>query len=132
MTFVAAITAISERFLTDRSYQLIVEPALADFEFDAHASGMVKFAPHVAVISALFGAFRDDALNSGAIGTFASLVLIPICYYSFFFLLGLPKGTIVPSGTLTLLGIAVIMLSLAPAIVCYWPERESRNTSTEP
>ena len=129
MTFVAAITAISDRFLTDRSFELIVEPALADFEFDDRASRPWRFAAHVAVLAALLGAVRDDAINSGAIGTFLGLLLIPACYYSFFFLLGLPKGTPVPTGLLTRLGVAVIMLSLGPVIVCFWPERQARNRS---
>lgn len=132
MTFAAAITALSERFLTDRSFELIVTPALADFEFDSRVPGPRRFAPHRAVLAAFFGALRDDAIRGGDIGTFVGLVLIPVCYYSFFFILGLPKGMPMASGPLTALGIAVVALSLAPVIVCYWPERHPRNTSTEP
>jgi hypothetical protein len=132
VTFVAAITALSERFLTDRSFELIVTPALADFEFDSKTPGTSRFTPHRAVLAAFVGALRDDAVRGGDIRTFAGLVLIPVCYYSFFFLLGLPKGMPMASGPLTALGIAVVALSLAPVIVCYWPERHPRNTSIEP
>lgn len=132
MTFVAAITALSERFLTDRSFELIVTPALADFEFDPNASGAHRFAPHRAVLAAFLGALREDVARAGDIGTFAGLVLIPVCYYSFFFILGLPKGMPMVSGPLMALGIAVVALSLAPVIVCYWPERHPRNPSIEP
>ena len=31
--FTARLTAFAERFITDRSFALIVEPALADFQF---------------------------------------------------------------------------------------------------
>ena len=132
MTFVAAITALSERFLTDRSFDLIVTPALADFEFDRQPSGPRRFAPHRAVLAAFFGALRDDVIRGGDVGTFVGLVLIPVCYYSFFFILGLPKGVPMASGPLTALGIAVVALSLAPVIVCYWPARHPRNPSIEP
>ena len=132
MTFAAAITALSERFLTDRSFELIVTPALADFELDSQASGPRRFAPHRAVLAAFFGALRDDAVRGGDIQTFVGLVLIPVCYYSFFFILGLPKGMPMASGPLAALGVAVVLLSLAPVIVCYWPARQPRNGSTEP
>ena len=131
MTFVAAITAIAERFLTERSFELIVTPALADLEFDGHESGWRAFTARRAVVMALLGAFRSDAMSGGDIGTFAGLVLIPVCYYSFFFLLGLPKGMPMASGPVAALGVAVVALSLAPVIVCYWPERQQRHTSTE-
>jgi hypothetical protein len=131
VTFVAAITALSERFLTERSFELIVTPALADFEFDPQASGPRRFAPHLAVLAAFVGAFRDDAIRGADIGTFLGLVLIPVCYYSFFFILGLPKGVPMATGPLATLGIAVVALSLAPVIVCYWPDRQPRNSSTE-
>ena len=132
MTFVAAITALSERFLTERSFDLIVAPALADFQFDADHGRSRRVTPYLAVIAAFSGAFRDDILRGGDVGTFAGLVLIPVCYYSFFFLLGLPKGMgPVPAGLLAGLAVAVFALSLAPVLVCYWPERQPRKTSTE-
>jgi hypothetical protein len=133
VTFVAAITVLSERFLTERSFELIVTPALADFEFDSGTSGPRRLAPYLAVIAALLGAFRDDAVRGGDIVTFAGLVLIPVCYYSFFFVLGLPQGMgSMPTSMIAALGVGVVALSLAPVIVCYWPERQPRNPSTEP
>jgi hypothetical protein len=132
VTFAAVITALSERFLTERSFDLIVAPALADFEFDPHATGLHRFSPHVAVLAAFWGALRDDAVRGGDIRTFAGLVLIPVCYYSFFFILGVPRGMPMATGPLAALAIAVVALSLAPVIVCYWPQRQPRNTSTEP
>ena len=124
MTFVETITALSDRCLTERSFELIVEPALADFEYDQDRTS--PRARQLAVLLAFAGAFWDDVVR-GNVWTFAGLVLIPACYYFFFFLLGMNGGPHrMPVDLMTTLGIAVITLSLAPAIVCFWPERVSR------
>jgi len=127
VTFVETITTLSDRCLTERSFELIVEPALADFEYDQDRTS--PRARQFAVLLAFAGAFWDDVVRSN-VKTFAGLVLIPACYYFFFFLLGMPGGPHrIPVDLMTTLGIAVITLSLAPAIVCFWPARDSRNTS---
>jgi hypothetical protein len=130
VTFVATITGLSTRFLTERSFELIVTPALADYELDT-ATGRSETAARAAVLSAVIGAVWEDAVRGGDLARFAGLVLIPICYYTFFFLLGLPKGVGLSSPIITALAIGVVTLSLAPAIVCYWPERDSETPSTE-
>jgi hypothetical protein len=130
VTFVATITGLSTRFLTERSFELIVTPALADYELDT-ASGHSETAARAAVLSALIGAVWEDAVRGGDLARFAGLVLIPICYYTFFFLLGFPKGVGLSSPIIAALAIGVVTLSLAPAIVCYWPERDAQAPSAE-
>jgi len=133
VTFAATITTLSTRFLTERSFELIVTPALADYDLDTATGARSELAARGAVLSAFAGAAWEDAVRGGDLARFAGLVLIPICYYSFFFLLGLPGGFgHLSSSIVTMLAIAVVTLSLAPAIVCYWPERDSRDTPTEP
>lgn len=132
MTFAATITSLSRRFLTERSFELIVAPTLADFELDtaagAHGVAMARWS----VLVALAGAVWEDTVRGGDLATFAGLVCIPACYYTFFFLLGLPDGMSRLSSTIVAgLAVAVITLSLAPAIVCFWPDRETRHTPTE-
>ena len=133
MTFVAAISALSSRFLTERSFDLIVTPALADLEVDLASGTRSETAARAAVLSALLGAVWEDAVRGGDLARFAGLVLIPACYYTFFFLLGVPKGINDLSSTLLVsLGIAVITLSFAPALVCFWPERQPpRNAEAD-
>ena len=132
MTFVAAITALADRFLTERSFELIVTPALADFELESAETGRRRLAAQAAVVSALIGAIWEDAIRHGDFARFAGLVLIPVCYYTFFFLLGLPGGMRrMPPSLFGGLAVAVVALSFAPAIVCYWPDRASRKPSTE-
>ena len=126
MTFVETMTTLSDRFLTERSFELIVGPALADFEYDEDRTS--PRGRQLAVLLAFAGAFWDDVVRGNA-WTFAGLVLIPACYYFFFFLLGMPGGPHrMPVDLMTTLGITVITLSLAPAIVCFWPKRDPRDT----
>ena len=125
MTFAAAITTLSTRFLTERSFELIVAPALADFDLDLAGGAPREAAARAAVLNAFLGAVWEDAVRGGDLARFAGLVLIPVCYYTFFFLLGLPRGLDGLSvSTVVGLAIAVVTLSLAPAIVCFWPERQ--------
>ena len=133
MTFAAAITALSTRFLTERSFDLIVAPALADFDLDLAGGARSETAARTAVLSAFVGAVWEDAVRGGDLARFAGLVLIPVCYYTFFFLLGFPGGLEGLSSTMVVgLAIAVVTLSFAPALVCFWPERQPPVTSTEP
>jgi hypothetical protein len=142
VTFAATITTLSDRFLSERAFELIVAPALADFDYDAggpagapqgeHRAATSAVARHAAVLSAFAGAIWDDAVR-GNLWTFAGLVLIPACYYFFFFLLGLAGGpNRVPASLMTTLALTVLTLSLAPAIVCFWPERPAPKTPAEP
>jgi hypothetical protein len=125
VTFVATVTDVATRFLTERSFDLIVAPALADFELDLASGERSVAAARAAVVAALVGAAWDDAVRSGDLALFAGLVMLPVCYYTFFFLLGFPAGADHLSATvITLLGLAVLMLSVAPALVCFWPERQ--------
>jgi hypothetical protein len=132
VTFVHAITRLSARFLTERSFELIVAPALADLQYDDATGRTAAVTRYVPVLAAFAGGLWDDAVRGGDFGTFAGLVLIPVCYYTFFFLLGLPEGMgHVSSGLIATLAIMVVMLSLAPVIVCYWPERVPDDPSPE-
>ena len=132
MTFVAAITALSERFLSERSFELIVAPALADFQFDATPSRWSRVASHGAVIAAVLGALHEDVIRSGSIGSFVGLAMIPLCYYTFWFLVWVPQGVqSLGGGVMTIVTILMLALSVAPVIVCYWPERRSGNRPIE-
>jgi len=133
VTFVATVTDLATRFLTERSFELIVAPALADFELDITTGARSTTAARAAVLTALVGAVWEDTVRGGDLALFVGLVLIPVCYYTFFFLLGLPAGADRLSATVvTLLGLAVVTLSLAPALVCFWPERQPSNAPDEP
>jgi hypothetical protein len=120
--FVARVAAIGERFLSARSFTLIVAPAIADFEFDgrrgARASG------YVAVLLALAGAAWEDIIrDTASTFTFLAVALLPACYYTFLFILCLPPlHGIAVTQTLVVLGVTILGLSTTTAVVCYWPD----------
>jgi hypothetical protein len=124
MTFVGASSRFARRFLSDRTFELIVTPALADFEFDA-ASGRQIVRARVAVLKALAGGACEDAIRGSGLWTFCALVLMPVCYYCCLFALLSPidvRTSFTLRGALTLVG-AFLVIGLVPVVACFWPER---------
>ena len=129
--FITRVTRFAERFLSDRSFDLIVAPAIADFEYDGSSAGVVQY---VAVVRAVAGALYEDAASSSAAGTFLSLAVIPAAYYAFFFLLCVPEGfrTVANNRNVGLvLALMTAVASMVPVVICYWPERHHPKQTPE-
>ena len=122
------ITRTSERFLSARSFELIVAPAVADLEYEAPgltAGGLL------AIGRAVIGAVVEDITNDlGQAAFFFGLALIPAFYYAFLFLLCMQARVTLDTTTLAL-GILVVLLSMSPAIACFWPEPLEKRTARE-
>ena len=138
MTLVHTVTALSERWLRDRTFELVVAPAIADLQFDAHATGFRRARNSAAVITAfVWGLYEDVTSDAGSLGTFALLVLIPTCYYTMLVAVCAPvRGNpfsfpVSKWGALMAIGLAAFVLSLGPVIACYWPERPQRRLPTD-
>lgn len=130
--FIPNVTAFAERFLSDRSFELIVAPAIADFEYDR--SEGPRIAAYVAVLRATAGAIYEDCARSSAAGTFIALAVIPAAYYAFFFLLCAPAGlrTIASNRLVALLLVGLTSVaSMMPVAICYWPERQPRRPAQD-
>ena len=123
MSFESTVVAFSERFLSARSHELIVAPALADLQFEEEAPGTGN---RLAVLSALLGAVRIDMGHHA--GTFVILTLVPACYYfvliavcfDFFSGSSGKEGVVAAIATVAA---PLLIMSLAPVMVCFWPER---------
>ena len=120
MSFESRIVAFSERFLSDRTFELIVAPALADLEFERGTATLSRAASRLAVIKAVAGGLRDE-ITRGSAG-FLALMLMPVCYYLFLMVICFDFK---PATTGFFVGVAtmILVLSLAPVIVCFWPTR---------
>lgn len=119
MTFESRIIAFSERFLSDRTFQLVVAPALADLEFEPGEEALVRAANRFAVIRAVAGALAGEVRRECA--SFLALTLLPACYYVA--LLAVCFGAFTTwSGFFALVALIVAM-SAAPVMVCFWPSR---------
>jgi hypothetical protein len=134
MTFVDTIMALSDRFLREQTFELVVAPAIADLQYDQHTSGgRHQLRNSAAVVSALAWGLYEEVTNDTSVLTFLMLVLIPACYYTGLILACAPDGAKLFSTTEQRLGISALIaaLSFGPAIACYWPERRPRRESAD-
>jgi hypothetical protein len=119
--FERRITAFARRFLSTRTFELIVEPALADLQYDEEAGRRSQLANRMAVVRAVAGGvgdeFRRDALS------FFGLALVPAGYYLFMLAVCLD----VFRTWSEFFGVAalILVLSFCPVVVCFWPRRAS-------
>ena len=121
MSFESRIIAFADRFLSDRAFELVVAPALADLQFDEDTGRGSRAANRLAVLKAVAGGLRLDVWRDS--GTLLRVALLSACYYSFPLALGIRYfktwSDFFVAFTLTL------GLSLVPVLVCFWPERHT-------
>jgi hypothetical protein len=129
MTFVERIDALSARFLSDRSYELIVGPAIADLQHDAESGRTPRsMRGSVSVAVAFAGALYDEITADSGLLRIAGLALIPAMYYAFLIILILPEaGPFLRARAGLPLLVVGAALSFAPVFVCCWPERTTRR-----
>ena len=134
MTFIARIEDLSSRFLSERSHELIVAPALADLQHDAPPE-QTSFdtRDRLSVLVAFAGAVYEDLTADSGVWRIAGLTLIPACYYTFLIFLCVPEAFDYVSGKAGHLAIpgAIALLSLGPVLACCWPERRSRRRTAD-
>lgn len=120
MTFETLIVAFCDRFLSQRTFELVVEPALADLEFERAAGRRSAIANHVSVVRAIAGGAWHD-MQRGS-GSFLKLTLLSACYYAFPVFVSI---RIFKSWTDFFIAASIALaLSLAPVMVCFWPSRQ--------
>jgi hypothetical protein len=134
MTPVAIATSLGERFLRERTFELIVAPAIADLQHDGGPGQPTRLGGLSILAAALaWGLYEDLLSDPGELLTFAGLVLIPAGYYALLVMICAPVAGLtisMPGGRATV-ALAVLALSLGPALACYWPERPARRPSSE-
>lgn len=121
MSFQSLVIAFAGRFLSDRTFQLIVVPALADLQFECNGGRLKRFANQLAVLWAVAGGLRDDVTRNS--GTFVALALLPACYYIFLFILW--SDFFSASAGFFSVATVALFLSLGPVMVCFWPDRRT-------
>lgn len=129
MSFESRVVAFSTRFLSERSFELIVAPALADLQFEEEEQGRGN---RVAVLRAIGGAMRMEAARHA--GVVVMLTLVPACYYFVliavcfdFFSGAAGKDGVVT--TVARVAVPLLVMSLAPVMVCFWPERPVQRST---
>ena len=129
MTFIERIDSLSSRFLTERSYELIVGPAIADLQHDTDSGPAYSLRGRLSVLVAFAGAVYDEVTADSSLFMIAALALIPALYYAFLIVLILPEaGAFVTArASLMVLAVGIAVMSFGPVLVCCWPERTPRR-----
>jgi hypothetical protein len=117
--FEAQVMAFARRFLSTRTFELIVEPALADLHYDEEIGRRSAAANRVAVLRAVAGGLCDEFRRDA--GSFFGLTLVPACYYVFMLTVCLDAF----QTWREFFGVAalILVLSFCPVVVCFWPRR---------
>ena len=125
MSFESRMVGFARRFLSGRTYQLIVMPAIADLQFERRAGPMKRAANHFGVFRAIIGGVGDDVARAS--GSFFTLMLLPSCYYLFLLVLCFDVFSISLSTDFVVVAALILILSFAPVLACFWPERTTRT-----
>jgi hypothetical protein len=123
MSFEARIMAFSDRFLSTRTFNLVVAPALADLQFDDGAGRRGRVGHQLAVLKAVAGGLRDDVRRDS--GSLLKMLLLSFSYHIFPLAVGIEYFK-TWSGFFSAV-MMVMVLSLVPVMVCYWPPRLTRS-----
>ena len=121
MSFESCVIAFADRFLSDRTFELVIAPSLADLQFDLDAGGRHRVASRLAVLKAVAGGLRLEVWRDS--GTLFKVALLSACYYSFPLAVGI--GYFKTWSEFFMAITFVLALSLVPVLVCFWPERRT-------
>lgn len=116
MSFDAVVSGVGVRLLSERNFDLILAPALADYQIERRQLGRER-ASRLAVMLALSGALRSEAAPHFL--SFFLLALMPFCY-DIVLLILFAEFFDMTSG-LRFAGAMIVMLSMIPVVVCFWP-----------
>ena len=126
MSFDGRVITFAERFLSDRTFQLIILPALADLQFEARAGSVSCTAGRLAVLRAIAGGLSHDF--AGDSRSFITLTLVPGCYYVFMLLLCFDFLSISLSGAFFVAAMLIVIISVVPVLACFWPDRPTARS----
>jgi len=121
MSFESRIVAFADRFLSTRSFDLIVAPALADLEFENELGRRSVASSRCAVLRAVAGGLREDVSRDSA--SLLKLTLLPFCYYMVPLAMGIEYFKTWPE--IVAAFVIVLALSMVPVLVCFWPARHT-------
>jgi hypothetical protein len=120
------LIAWAEHVLSERTFQLIVSPAVADLQFEEHAGRLRRTAHRLAVLRALAGATRIDVAR--ACSGMWLLMLVPAAYYLFLLVLFFDIYAVALTIDFLYVATLIVILSLGPVAACFLPERRSTRS----
>jgi hypothetical protein len=124
MTFESRVLKFGQRFLSAHTYRLIIEPAVADLQFERGTGRLRRVASRLGVLRAVAGGVRDDCVRVSP--EFLALMLLPTGYYVFLMILWFDLFTASLSTDSVVVAVLIWILSFAPVLACFWPERSTQ------
>jgi len=115
-TFDAAIGGVGARLLSERTFDLVLAPALADYQIERNDREH-HWAGRCAVLIALSGALRIEAGQHAV--SFIALALLPFCYD--LVLLMLFSDFFDMTGGVRFIAAMIVVVSMLPVLVVFWP-----------
>lgn len=119
MRFESHVVAFCDRFLAQRTFELVVAPALADFAFEEAAGRRSRFANRAAVLRAAAGGVLHDAQRSSDV--FFKILLLSMSYFMFPVFLSITAFK--TWSAFLIFATIVFAMSVVPVLICFWPER---------
>jgi hypothetical protein len=110
------INGVGARLLSERTFDLVLAPALADYQIE-RAARRNEWAGRFAVLIALSGALRIEAAHHAV--SFIALALLPFCYDVV--LLMLFSDFFDMTGGVRFIAVLIVIMSMIPVVVCFWP-----------
>ena len=123
MSFEDRVVRFAARFLSNRTLDLVVTPAIADLQFERDGGWLRSAGNRLAVMRALAGGASDDFARASS--GMLLLALLPAGYYIFLLVICFDvfSLTVSASGDFFVTAMLIFVLSFAPVLACFWPER---------
>ena len=117
--FESKIIAFARHYLSTRTFELIVEPALADLHYDEAFGRRSATANRIAVLRAVAGGLCDELRRD--VVSFFTVALVPAAYYVFMMAVCLDAFRTWSEFFAT--SALILLMSCFPVAVCFWPRR---------
>jgi hypothetical protein len=118
MRFDAVVGGVGARLLSERTFDLVLAPALADYQIERRDRSGRTVLNRLAVLLALSGAVRMEAASHAA--SFFLLAVLPFAYDVMLLML-FSDFFDMSSGGLRFVAAMILALSMVPVVVCFWP-----------
>jgi hypothetical protein len=118
MRFDAVVGGVGARLLSERTFDLVLAPALADYQIERRDASRHRVLNRLAVLLALSGALRMEAASHAA--SFFLIAVLPFAYDVMLLML-FSDFFDMSSGGLRFVAAMILALSMVPVVVCFWP-----------
>lgn len=123
MPFDVIVGGVGARVLSERTFELVLAPALADYQIEC-AERTGEWVRRLAVLIALGGGLRMEMARHA--GSFFMLALLPLCYN--LVLLTIFSDFFDMTTGVRFIGAMILVLALGPVMLCFLPGPVARQT----